>query len=55
MITEAPALEVPRPDDEPTSGSAAASRMDCPSRSTLWRMLFQMPKVVELVGQAART
>ena len=55
MISEAPALEVTRPDDEATAVSPAASRMDSRSRSTIWKMLFQMPKVVELVGLAART
>lgn len=59
MISEAPALAVPRPGDEPTSvnaaASRAASRLDSRSRSTIWRMLFQMPKVAELIGLAART
>jgi hypothetical protein len=55
MISESPALAVARPGDEPTSVNAAASRMDSRSRSTIWRMLFQMPKVAELIGLAART
>jgi hypothetical protein len=55
MISEAPALEVTRPADEATAANAAVSRADPRSRSTIWRMLFQMPKVAELVGLAART
>jgi hypothetical protein len=55
MISEAPALEVTRPADETTAASAAANRTDPRSRSTIWSMLFQMPKVAELVGLAAKT
>ena len=53
MINEAPALEVTRLGHEATVVTAAASRIDSRSRSTIWKMLFQMPKVVERI--AART
>ena len=43
MISDAPALEVARPGDESDVLHAAASGMHSRSRSTIWKMLFQMP------------
>jgi hypothetical protein len=50
MISDARALEVPRRGVEPAVVHAAASRMDSPSRSTIWKMLFQMPKIAGLAA-----
>lgn len=50
MNSDEPALEVARPVDESDVPHAAASRLDSRSRSTIWKMLFQMPTVTALAA-----